>query len=250
MKAIIIEDEIQLRKGLKLLLSRLIPNLNILAEADAVSTGYACIEKHQPEVLFLDIQINEGSSFDILEQLKYNLPNYQPKIIFITAYQQFAVKAFKYSALDYILKPIDEEELCIVLEKLKNTPANNPYPQIDLLLQHLKQPETKKIALIEGNKTLIVPTTEIIRLESNGNYSNVYLKDKRKILTTKTLKDYEELLQTAGFERIHQSHLINSQEITAFSKKENYVEMSCKTQVPVSSKKMDLLDLMIKKITL
>ena len=126
MKAIIIEDEIQLRKGLKLLLSRLIPNLNILAEADAVTTGYACIEKHQPEVLFLDIQINEGSSFDILEQLKYNLPNYQPKIIFITAYQQFAVKAFKYSALDYILKPIDEEELSIVLEKLKNTPANNP----------------------------------------------------------------------------------------------------------------------------
>ncbi|OXA75237.1 hypothetical protein B0A58_09175 [Flavobacterium branchiophilum NBRC 15030 = ATCC 35035] len=251
MKAVLIEDELQLRKGLRLLLKKLMPSLQLVGESDSVSDGYQCIVDQQPDLLFLDIQINEGSSFDILEKLKTNVPHYTPKIIFITAYQQYAVKAFKYSVIDYILKPIDAEELRQVLDRVVQQTTNNQYPQIDLLLQHLNKPaETKKIALVSDSKTLIVPIEQLLRFEAMGNYTKVFLKDSRKIVTSKTLKEYDELLQTFGFERIHQSHLINRNEIISFSKKDNYVEMSCHSQVPISSKRMGLLDEIIKKITL
>jgi two-component system LytT family response regulator len=250
MKCIIIEDDNSILKGLQILLSRYAQKMLCVATAGTVERGYDLIIQHQPQVLFLDVQLSDGSSFDILEKLQQSVPNYQPAILFITAYQEFALKAFKYSALDYLLKPIDGNELQIALKKLNNQESlKGLYPKMELLLQTLNKTETeKKIALSSQTTTHIVPIKTIIRCESDVNYTHFYLESGRKITVSKTLKEFDELLQYDGFERVHQSHLINIQFIKEYDKKDGYFNLTNGDKIPVSTRKKELAQQIIDKI--
>ena len=250
MNIIIIEDDKSILKGLQVLLSRYAPHLQCVATAGTVTEGYDLIVQHLPQVLFLDIQLIDGSSFDILEKLNKTMPEYQPAILFITAYHEFAIKAFKYSALDYLLKPIDSNELQVALQKLNQQQnLKNLYPKIELLLQNSIKPEVdKKIALSTQNKTHIVLISNIVRCESDVNYTTFYCADGKKITVTKTLKEYEELLVNDGFERIHQSHLLNIKYIKEYDKKDGFFILTNGESLPISSRKKDLAQQIIDRI--
>ena len=250
MRAIIIEDDSNLIKGLKILLNRFGNAIELVAQSGLVVEGYDCIVQHLPEVLFLDIQITDGSSFDILEKLQKTHPEYKPQLVFITAYQEFAVKAFKFSALDYLLKPIDHLEFEAVIEKLTTPKEASPtYAQIEMLLHGLNKPnENKKIALHTQNMTHIVSLKDIIRCESSGNYTQFFLQDGKMILVSKTLKDFEDLLAKDSFERIHQSHLININYIKSLAKKDGFFIMTDGAEIPIASRKRELAQEIIGKI--
>lgn len=250
MKYILIEDDTSILKGFQILIARYAPVMQCVATAASVEEGFKVIEKHQPDVLFLDVQLTDGSSFDILEKLNKAIPHYQPAILFITAYQEFAVKAFKYSALDYLLKPIDSIDLKEALKKLnKKESLQDLYPKMELLLQTLNKNETeKKIALSSQTTTHIVPIKTILRCESDVNYTHFYLENGKKITVSKTLKDFDELLQNDGFERIHQSHLINIHYIKEYDKKDGYFNLTNGDKIPVSSRKKELAQQIIDKI--
>ena len=250
MKTIVIEDDLNIRKGLVILLNRFAPQFQIVAQAATVQEGYEIIAANLPDLLFLDIQLPDGSSFDILEQLRTNFPQYTPKLVFITAYEEYALKALKMSALDYLLKPIDPKEIEQVCEKINNQPVS-PYAQVELLLANLnKTASPKRISLQTQVKTYIVEIADIIRCESSGNYTTFYSKDGEKIMVSKTLKDYETLLSQEGFFRIHQSHLINLKYIKSFDKKEQFFIMTDGAEVPISNRNKELVNDIIKQLTI
>ena len=250
MTALLVEDDLSIRKGLRLVLEKKAGFLTILGEAGTVEDGYKLIAVHEPDVLFLDIQLTDGSSFDILEKIRTRMPHYQPQLVFLTAYQEFALKAFRFSALDYLLKPIDQMELEQVLSKLKEKAKTNVYPQIELLLESLnKQTQSRKIALQTQQHTHILQLNEIIRLESDVNYTKFFLSSGKQLTVTKTLKEYEEMLSKEGFERVHQSHLINIHFIKLYDKKESFFKMNDDTLIPVSSRKKEMAQEIINRIT-
>ncbi|PHR23129.1 MAG: DNA-binding response regulator [Fluviicola sp.] len=219
--AVIIDDE----KDARFLLRNLIEKkfgeqINVLGEADDVEPGVALIEKHKPDLVFLDIQMKKGTGFDLLKKIK----KIDFEVIFITAYNQYAVDAFKFSAFGYLLKPIKSKDLGEVIEKLEKH------------LSELKQDTTKRLKVLIENygsdgdiQKLIIPNIEgfqvvkiadIIRLEGDRNYTHFILDPDKKITTSKSLGEYEELLNDHGFFRIHQSTIVSLRHITAYLKED------------------------------
>ncbi len=252
MTAILIEDDNNLRKGFEVLLKKHASFIQLVDQAGTTKEGFSIILKHQPEILFLDIQLTDGSSFDILEKLHQVKPEYKPIIVFITAYQEYAIKAFKFSALEYILKPIDQEEFKQLIQKIQDKKTVLPeMSQIALLLQNMNQEkQEKKIALYAQNQVNIVVIQDIIRCASDGNYTTFYRKNEKEIVVSKPLKEYEELLAKEGFERIHHSHLINVNYIKTLQKNDLYFVMQDGSQVPISSRKKERVYEIINQITL
>lgn len=251
-KSIIIDDDSNLRNGLIQMLQLYAPDIQVVAQAEEVQQGVALLHTHQPDVVFLDIQLTDGTGFDILEsyQSLHGKPNFQ--VVFITAHEQYAIKAFRFSALDFLLKPVDPQELKEVVQKIKSQKQMpSDFKNIEVLLEHIsKKTETKKrIALATQEGTTLVDIQDIIRCESSDNYTTFYIKNHKSILISKTLKEYEELLSEYGFERIHQSHLINLDFMKTYIKKDgNYVVMQDGTQLPVSQRKKERLQEIINKI--
>jgi len=251
MKAILIEDDTNLRKGFVVLLKKHAPAIQLVAQAGTTTEGYKAIALHLPEILFLDIQLTDGRSFDILEQLHQNQPNYKPKIVFITAYHEYAIRAIKFSALDYILKPIDVAELKNVLQKLEETTQTPDISQIQLLLQGLnKEKPVKKIALFSQSHTHIVAINTIIRCESDGNYTTIFIENEKSLVVSKSIKEFEELLSKEGFERVHHSHLVNVNFIKSLAKQDMLFLMTDGSQVPIATRKKELISEIINKITI
>lgn len=247
---VLIEDDVNIRKGLAILLGQIAPDLEIVAQAGTVQEGLSLIEKHQPSVLFLDIQLTDGSSFDILDQLVKKYDKISAQIVFITAYQEYAIKAFKFSALDYLIKPIDPEELQKAIAKIRVLHQTQvQYSQIDLLLEYFaKNKQPKKIVLSTAEGTHLIDLKDIIRCESMDNYTKFFLKNEKPILISKTLKEYDELLKDSGFERIHQSHLINLKYLKSYIKTDGgYVIMTDNSELPVSQRKREHLQEILKK---
>lgn len=247
---ILIEDDVNIRTGLAILLKQIAPDLEIVGQAGTVQEGLFLIEKHQPNVLFLDIQLTDGSSFDILDQLMQKHNKISAQIVFITAYQEYAIKAFKFSALDYLIKPIDPEDLQNAITKIRAVQRTQvQYGQIDLLLEHFnKNNLPKKIVLSTAEGTHLIHLQDIIRCESMDNYTKFYLKSEKPILISKTLKEYDELLKDSGFERIHQSHLINLNYLKSYIKADGgYVIMTDNSELPVSQRKRERLQALLKK---
>jgi len=232
--AIIIDDIEQARNTLKEDLKNYCPNINVIGEAEGVVSGVKLLKGKQPDVLFLDIQMQDGSGFDLLEIL----PEIPFKVIFTTASDAFAIKAFRFSAIDYLLKPIDPDELIEAVKKLEEeqTPQKE---NIDLLLNSVKDHSgPRRLALHTQEKIHITNVADIVRCESSGNYTIFHFADSPKLMVTKTLKEYDQLLQDHGFIRVHQSHLINRQRIKEFVKIDGgYLVMQDKTHVPVSLRK-------------
>lgn len=250
--AVLIDDDGNLREGMKAMLQIYAPEIEITGEADSVKTGIELIETAKPDIVFLDILMNDGSGFDILERLNHKFGKITSHIIFITAHEKFAIKAFRFSALDFLLKPVDPDDLQSVLRKIKAViHQDHDNKNIGLLLENIqKKPGGfKKIALSTSDGIHLFEIKDIIRCEGEDNYTKFYIKDHRTVLISKTLKEYEELLKDQNFERIHQSHLINLNELRSYVKKDGgFVVMSDESQLPVSQRKKDRLQEIIGRL--
>lgn len=232
-KAIIIDDLEDSRNILKQDLSDYCPQVQVIGEADGVVSGLKVIKKLQPQLVFLDINMNDGSGFDLLEIV--DQPTFS--IIFTTASDLYAIKAFKFSAVDYLLKPIDIDDLIAAVKKLdSNTAATND--NYEILKTNLSNKEIKRIALHTHEKIHVCSIEEIVRCESNVNYTTFYFSDGSKKMITKTLKYFDQTLAGSNFLRVHQSHLINVLFIKEYVKMDGgYLIMKDGTTIPISNRK-------------
>ncbi|HBS86878.1 MAG: hypothetical protein A2W91_12670 [Bacteroidetes bacterium GWF2_38_335] len=212
-KAVIIDDESGARQTLQMLLEKFFPEVEIMGEADSVKSGTELLQNTSADLVFLDIEMPPGNSFDILDNLK----KIDFDIIFITAYNQYALEAFKFSAVDYLLKPVKISDLKSALEKFKKRRGNSQEQKIRVLSDHLRQ-EINRIVLPTTAGFEIVSISEIMRLEGDRNYTNFVFTNGKKILVSKTLKEFEDMLVTYGFFRIHQSYIVNLKHIKKYYK--------------------------------
>lgn len=247
---VLIDDDANLRSGMRSLLERYAPDMNVVGEADSVDSGIIAIDKLRPQVVFLDIQLGDGTGFDILERLAQKNGRSTSHIVFITAHEQYAIKAFRFSALDFLLKPVDPEELQKVIEKIRSVvEKNDGFAHIDLLLENIRRKvdNFKRIALSTSDGIHLFDISDIIRCESEDNYTKFYIKNNKPVLISKTLKEYEEMLSGHGFERIHQSHLINLAYLKSYIRKDGgYVVMSDNSNLPISQRKKERLQDLLK----
>jgi len=237
-KAVIIDDVQQAIDTLKADLKDYCPEIELIGEANGVVSGAKLLKEVKPEIVFLDIQMQDGSGFDLLEIV----PEVYFKVIFTTASDAFAIKAFRYAAVDYLLKPVDPDELMEAVAKFKE--ANTEQQEsLTLLSDTMKTGQLPgRIALHTMEKIHITKIEDIIRCESNGNYTQFFFSDNQKLLVTKTLKDFDKLLAEHQFIRVHQSHLINAAQIKEFVKLDGgYILMTDGTKVPVSVRKKPMV---------
>ena len=250
--AVLIDDDKHLRKGMKSLLERYAQDIKIIGEAESVKTGIEALQKWQPQVVFLDIHLADGTGFDILEEVAKTQHKMNSHIVFITAHEQYALKAFKFSALDFLLKPVDPEDLLKSIQKIKEAlDKNTSFEHIDLLLENIRKKvdHFKRIALSTSDGIHLFEISDIIRCESKDNYTQFFIKNHKPLLISKTLKEYEELLAEHGFERIHQSHLINVSYLKSYIKTDGgYVIMADNSKLPISQRKKERLQELIKAL--
>lgn len=231
-KVVIIEDEHKSREVLKNLLENYCPEVIITGTAECVEKGVELINTVHPDIVFLDIEMQTGTGFDLLQKvdkLDFN-------VVFTTAYEQYALKAIKFSALDYLLKPIDINELKHAISKVvSKRQIEKEDSRLIELLNNLKPNKTHKISISTSEDILFIEVSNIIRCEAQGAYTTFYLKDKTKIVASKNLKEYENLLGEYNFFRLHNSHLINLLEVKKFIKSDGgLVEMKDGSRVSIS----------------
>ena len=244
--ATIVDDEPDCCESMVMLLERYCPEVKVLDICYSAETGLQSIKENVPQILFLDIEMPFMNGFELLEKL--GQINFE--LIFTTSYDQYAIKAIRFSALDYLLKPIDREELQKAVQKAAQR-NQHPLPQqLDMLLQKLKQPAipVTKIAIptMEGFQLLAVES--IISCESDSNYTYLILKDKRKIIASRNLKEMEEILEDYPFIRVHHSYMVNINEVEKYIKGEGgYLIMSDGSSINISKSRKELL---LKKLSL
>jgi two-component system LytT family response regulator len=215
LKAVIIEDEEMGRQYLENLINDVGGQISLVGAADSVSSGLDLIKHQKPDVVFLDIQMHSETGFDLLERL----PSIDFEIIFTTAYEHYALKAIKFCAIDYLLKPIDSQDLRMAIEKVeKRRSKDNLSKNFEVLLQNIKNTNTEhhQIALATNDGLVFVRVNNILYCESDGPYTNFFIKNADKIMTSKNLKEYEDLLTDHNFFRIHKSYLVNMAEIKRY----------------------------------
>lgn len=241
--AVIIDDEQDAQITLMRFVQMHCPNVNIVGVAGGVQEGLKLLSSKEVDLVFLDIKMNDGTGFDLLKKL----PEINFNLIFTTAYDEFALKAFKYSAIDYLLKPIDPIELQEATQRLEKKNDKNTASSVDGLFEIYKENKFDKIAIPSVDEFHFVRMTDIIRCEASSNYTIIYLNTGKKIVAPKTLKEFEELLAPEGFFRVHQSHLINLKHTNQFLKTKNLIRMSDNSEVEVSRRKktlfMDLINM-------
>jgi two-component system LytT family response regulator len=214
--ALLIDDEAKGRLALREKLSAYCPQIVVLAEATNGQEALMLIQHHKPQLIFLDIEMPRMNGFEMLNEL----PEKNFHIIFTTAYDQYAIKAIKYAAFDYLLKPIDIEELRTAIAKIDIRETGQTNKQVELLRQNMQQKKKQlsKLAIPTLDGLLFYAINDIIHLEANSNYTNIYLTNKIKITASKTLKEFEELLPDDIFFRTHHSYLINLNYIKRYIK--------------------------------
>lgn len=236
--AIIIDDEAKGRLALREKLSAYCPTVQVLAEASNGQEALLLIQHHKPQLIFLDIEMPRMNGFEMLNALTEK----DFHVIFTTAYDQYAIKAIKYAAFDYLLKPIDIEELKTAVEKIEQKQNHQTQKQAELLLHNMQHPKTQlnKLAIPTVEGLLFFNINEIIHLEAHSNYTYIYFSGSPKILASKTLKDFEELLPPETFFRTHHSHLINLNYIKKYIKGDGgQIELQNGTYVDVSRRKKE-----------
>lgn len=238
MKAVIIDDEKRTRE----LIAKIIESFDLGIETfpigENVTSGLKAIEDIHPDIVFLDIQMPDGTGFDLLKMI----PQKNFEVIFITAHEEFAIKAIKFSALDYLLKPIDPEELRKSVEKaLESIDNKREESQFEALQLNIQPSQKRRLVLKTQESVHVIDLDKIIRCEADRNYTSFYLIDHKKILVSKTLKDYETLLTGHNFLRIQQSHLINLDYVDRYDKANGgSVIMKDGSEVPLSPAKRDI----------
>jgi two-component system, LytTR family, response regulator len=240
LNAIIIDDEPDCCESLSILLKRNCPEVNIAATFYSAEKALAALNEINPQLVFLDIEMPNMNGFEMLEKL----PSIDFELIFTTSYDQYAIRAIRFSALDYLLKPIDREELQKAVKKVMNRLQKPLTQQLEILLQRINHTNQsiQRIALptMEGLK--LVPVDSIISCASEGNYTIFLMKDKQKIVVSRPLKEVEEMLEEHSFFRVHHSYIVNMNEIDRFIKTDGgYLIMSDGSSVDVSRSKKELL---------
>jgi len=241
-KSIIIEDEIKSLKALETLLLPYNDTLEVTGAFSSPIDALQAIKKEPPDLVFLDIEMPKMNGFELLEQIK-DIPC---NVIFTTAYNQFAIQAFKYSAVGYLLKPIDIDDLKSAINKVQSTEIKKVIPlQLDILRQTLQggiSVKEQKVALPAPDGLLFIPLQNIIRCESDSNYTKVFFTNQDKIVLCRTLKEIEDILGEQHFIRVHQSHLINMSYIKQFVKSDGgYLLLDDHTQIPMTRGRRDYL---------
>lgn len=235
LRTILIDDEADARSTLRSFIAQYCPQVAIVDEATGVKDGFRKISLHQPDLVLLDIQMEDGTGFDLLEKIK--VPSFS--VIFTTAFDNFAVRAFKYAAVDYLLKPIDPDELIEAIGKATRHKSGNA-ERIDHLLELRQQQKIDRITLSSQDSYTVVKLDHILRLESDSNYTHFFLLGKEKITVPRSLKEFEELLPHDRFFRTHQSHIINLSYVKKFVKEEGgYVVMEDGSEVLVARRRKD-----------
>ncbi len=239
-KILIAEDEIKTLNSIKKIIEDYCSDVKIIHTAQSVKSAVNFLLKNKADLLLLDINFPDGTGFDILEKIKYeNL-----KVVFITAFEKYALRAIKVSASDYLVKPVNPKELTETVNKIKNNLRNeNNQAEIKTLLDNLKSiNKSKKIVLKTSERLKIVKINEIIRAESDSSYTLFYLSDKNKIIVSKPLKEYDEILSDFGFIRVHKSYLVNVEHIESFERQSGgYLIMADGSQIPVSTRKKEFV---------
>ena len=215
MKAIIVDDEAKSRHTLRASINKYTPDIEIVADAASVVEALKKIKEFQPDLLFLDVQLPDGSGFDILELL----PSLSFKIIFVSAYDKYAIDAFKFSAIDYLLKPVEPDLLIKAVDKSsKETKLESLEGKLNVLLGNRKKIE--KIALPSTNGLELVKVEDILYCQADSNYTIFHLLNNQQIMVSRSLKEYDEILTPQGFYRIHQSYLIKLSYVKKYIKGE------------------------------
>ena len=239
MNCIIIDDENNNIENLQNILAAWCPQVNVVATAGTVAEAKAVIENHSPDLLFLDIQLHDESGFNLLKAL----PIIDFEVIFVTAYDQYGIQAVKFSALDYLLKPISIPELQQAIAKAANKMVNKQQNlNVENLLRFIQnnQKEEPKIALPTLQETRYVKVNEIVRCEAANNYTNFILQNGDTVLVCKTLKEFTELLKPYQFHRPHQSHLVNFRYVKSLLKEDGgTLLLEDKSKIPISRQNLE-----------
>ena len=226
--AIVVDDETNNRENLITLLGKYCPQIQVIGEAASVAEAREVIRKTTPEVVFLDIEMPGGNGFDLLcsGDVTY-------KVIFVTAYDSYAIQAIKFSALDYLLKPIDKDELVKAVSRIDSGDSSQE-ERLKNLDDFINQ-EDKKIALSLSDEIRLLALNDIVRLQADNNYCRFILASGEEILASKNLGHFYDMLKDQGFSRVHQSHLINKNKLDRFLKKDGgFLVMNNGDEIPVS----------------
>jgi two-component system, LytTR family, response regulator len=240
LKSIIVDDETTSRNVLREYLRKYCPDVNVVAEADAVDTALPLIRQHQPDIVFLDVEMPRGNGFDLLEQLGEGI---EFETVFVTAFDHYAIQALNYSAAYYLLKPVSIDDLIAAVDKIKKQREKNAasfHTSVILENIHAANAQQKKIVLplIEGFE--VVKIGDIISCTAKDNFTDFQFAHKPKMMICRTLKFYEELLAESGFLRVHKSHLINLEHVVKYHRgKGGEITMTDGSIVPVSPQKKD-----------
>lgn len=242
MKILLIDNEEEIRLTLKSMVEAWSKGLHSVGEADGVRTGLEKIDSFRPDIVLLDVEMNDGTGFDLLKQVSD--PSFQ--LIFTTAHNQYAIQAFRFSAIDYLLKPIDPAELSHALQKAAGNISNNTFQQqLNILLQQYAQKNDpdKKIVLKDVDKTYFIKLNDILYCEAQGSYTKFYLSNAEPVFVSRNLRSYEELLAPAGFIRTHHSCLVNPSKIKIYDRKTDSGTLILEGghSIPVSQRKKDFV---------
>lgn len=237
-KSAIIDDEKSSVEMLQWLINTYCPNVEVVFTTNQPAEGIELLKKHQPELLFLDIEMPGMSGFDLLERLE----KFSFQVVFTTAHDQFALRAFKYSALNYLLKPIDPDELQATIQRLEEKRSVLQPEQISVLLENLRpdRGNSGRIALTTGDGLIFVKSDDILYCKADSNYTEVKMSDNRKIVVSKTLKDLDATLSGLNFFRVHNSFLINLNHISRYVKGDGgYIVMPDGTEISIARSKRE-----------
>lgn len=214
-RILVIDDEQAIRSMLMDIITMFIPEAVIAGEAESVASGLKAIRETRPDIVLLDIRMADGTGFDLLNRLDY----ISFKVIFITAYEEYAIRAFKYSAIDYILKPFDPEELISAVQKAINLAQQEMVQRLEVLKENLSSDHHhKKIIIRTAENIYLVKIEDLVCLESDQAYTKIYLADTKTIFVSRSLREFEDLLEPSGFFRVHKSFLINLEKISHVEK--------------------------------
>ncbi|WP_203255849.1 LytR/AlgR family response regulator transcription factor [Hyunsoonleella ulvae] len=247
-QSIIIDDQFDGREALRLQLEKYCPEVNVLGTCENIQEGMKAIQLHRPDLVFLDIQMPNGSGFDLLVQIK----EIDFEIIFVTAYSQYAIQAIKFSALDYLLKPIESTELIQAISKVKERKDHkNLIYKYDAMLKNMRSAPGKieRLAISDMEGILMLDTAKIIYCAAEGSYSRIYLTGNKTHLFSKKLKEFEIMLGESGFCRVHHASLINIKHVNQYVKGEGgYVILTEGHHVNISRRRREAFLSQLNKI--
>ncbi|WP_396145183.1 LytR/AlgR family response regulator transcription factor [Flavobacterium sp.] len=237
MKAIIIDDEKRARVSLSLLLQEYCPEVELVAECENLPEGVKAIRKFNPDLVLLDIEMPGHSGLELVDFFDEKEINFS--IIFTTAYNEYAIQAFKLSALDYLLKPIIPEELINAISRMERQKSL----QFKALAENILNEFFEKIAVPSGNTLILIKISDIVYIKGEGSYSEIYMQDKSKHMVSRNLKNFEEiLLKDKRFLRTHKSYIVNFDEVVSFNKSDGgWLDMKNGNSIPISSEKSSLI---------